>query len=1296
MRMRIAELINSRSSCFGFLGTGFSRQSLLAMLLGGVIAAASTTFLMAEESIDGPNGPQTHPAAKVPEPVGESKPSAGAGQPTVKASPEDLMYFETRIRPLLIDHCHECHSGKSHKGELRLDRREGVLTGGESGPAIVPGEPDRSLLIQAVKYEGLEMPPQRRLPQEKIEFLVEWVRRGAPWPGEAEGTPGSTPHVRRGVTDVDRQHWSIRPLQAVKPPVAAGGRMPIDAFLESRLSQEGLTPNPPTDTRTLIRRLFFDLIGLPPTYSELEHWRSRLQSDDAGQVDEAAYQSLVNDLLDRPAYGERWGRHWLDVVRFAQSNGYERDGYKPNSWRYRDYVVRSFQQDKPYDRFILEQLAGDELPDGDAESRCATGFLRMGIWDDEPDDKRQAEFDELDDVQVTIGATFLGLTIGCARCHDHKFDPLPQVDYYRLLAHLRGLQRYENPQLTMQNGTAVPLGDNDQIRSAYTALKNRLQAREQALAQAANADARKQLEQQSIDRTLTGIEWSLGAREASETPPATQVLIRGNAATPGASVEPGFPQVLSPQLPTATAEGDQVSHGHASTAVQTPHYQSESPLRDLFPSSGRRLALARWLASPTHPLTPRVLVNRVWHYHFGRGIVASTGDFGRAGLPPTHPELLDWLAADFVEHGWSIKRLHRQIVASQAYRRSSRVHPDQAAHKFALQKDPDNHWLWRGSVRRLEAEVIRDRMLFSSGELNQTVGGREMYPLLSGEVLAGQSKPGLGWEPSPKAARARRSLYAVVKRGVRDPLLEAFDYSNVTAPLAERPLTTVAPQSLMLLFGRFTAERADALTQKVIANVGDVDRTAQVRQLFAEVLAREPSPDEVSLALRALGKLEQALLPSAGRLTFRPDVPVSLYEGYRKSLPGEQFLIGPATGWRYFAGQWGGGYESINVVEPRLGPFALWQGATVRDGTWQGKLRVDANVEYVTLIGRGVPVGDTWRGAGLTIDRRVGQIEARDRTPAVESANRTPHAVAANEWIDFRWELVGNRQRFWLGPVASAGTASPLVEAPLTEVTEGQLGVAVWGGQVEFDALQWQPAGTGTEDKKPSGIDLARVDRQPRPETPLPTGWQRYAGDWTLDDAGSWRVAPHLGAKLLWESQPLAIGDVQVDLRFEPSDAQIAGLLVAVSEPQVGADNWYGYEVSLNVGNQTVFVGDHRHNYQLLAAAPAVVTPGKWHRLRATLTDTRLLVYVDDRQEPAINLELPNRLPGQFVGLRTWGSSVAFQDFEMKTAAGKRRAEWPREVSSTPPTDDRAWARQQALAALTRTLFNLNEFMYVD
>ncbi|MBL6726092.1 MAG: PSD1 domain-containing protein, partial [Rubripirellula sp.] len=967
---------------------------------------------------------------------------------------EQEVYFETHIRPLLANHCFECHGSVTQKGGLRLDTRAGAFGGGDSGPAISPGEIDVSPLIEAVRYAGLEMPPRGKLSADLIESLETWVERGAVWPADKDQAVGPT-HGSDEVTAADREHWAFKPINAIQPPQSSTPLHPIDAYVEQKLTEQGLVANSRAATTALIYRVYFGLTGLPPTHQELISWEKRLGGTEGFAFDPVKYRAMIDELLGRTAYGEHWARHWLDVVRFAQSNGYERDGYKPSSWRYRDYVIQAFQNDVPYDRFILEQLAGDELADSDEISRTATGFYRLGVWDDEPDDARQAEFDELDDVMVTIGASFMGLTIGCARCHSHKFDPIPQADYYRLLSFLRNVRRYERPQENLNGSTMLPLGTEEEIRAAHASLVERRKERENLISSAATDEARKRIESQPLDESLRGVTWTLGVRERQGDPIATHVLIRGDASTPGKEVLPGFLEVLSHTTRdhngSVRAEG-KVSSSASNLALQV--YQSESPLDDLMPSSGRRLALARWIADTQNPLTARVMVNRVWHYHFGRGIVETTADFGRAGTPPSHPELLDWLADDFMRSGWSVKHLHRTILTSETYMRSSSIDSKWNGARLAVEVDPGNRLLWRSALRRLDAEAIRDRMLFASGELNQKLGGPEMYPQLSGEVLAGQSRPGLDWQVSKADQRARRSVYAVVKRGVRDPLLQAFDYSNVSSPLTERPTTTVAPQALMLLHSRFTEDRASHLAERVTREF--FDKETQIHEIYRSILGRNPTKKEVSISADALHQFTRDYQSQTGIIRFRPDVPVSLYGDYRRTLPAEQFLIGPETGWNYYQGRGGGAYEGIEVVDERLGPFALWQGQGIRDGQITGMIRFEPSVESLTLLGRAVTDGDSWRGSAITLNRKIGEIEARDRVSNDHEKIVSAKAdIPAGIWIPFRWELNGEKSSAWF---AELSNEEPTIEQILSSqnFTRGQIGIAVWGGQVEFKDLCWK------------------------------------------------------------------------------------------------------------------------------------------------------------------------------------------------------------------------------------------------
>jgi hypothetical protein len=803
---------------------------------------------------------------------------------------------------------------------LRVDSRAKLIAGGDSGPAIQPGKPEESLLVEAINYSGLEMPPGGKLKADEIAVLTNWVKLGAPWPDDKPLRGAAAPAEIFEITEADRNHWAFRPVQRpVVPQVLNAAWMsdPLDAFVLARLEERGLVPNAPADRRTLIRRLYFDLIGLPPTPAEVAAFQADTSPD--------AYEKLVDALLAREQYGERWARHWLDVVRFGQTNGYERDDEKPNAWRYRDYVIRAFNQDKPYDRFILEQLAGDELDDVSHDSIIATGFYRLGVWDDEPDDRQHAELEEYDEMLRTAGTAFLGMTLGCARCHDHKFDPISQEDYYSLLAHFRNVEIYGKPKSDTHyapntEGAFTPLaiepafsewkvkarqlhaelaaheqsleslkkpvwerlfkeklaqlpGELKQACDVPTEQRTQDQQRkvEEAVKQATPSDSdvdaaldessksKKKTLEETIAQTQLALEKrpfdeALSVREADAVPPETFVLIRGLATSPGTKVHARLPELFG---------------GHDSS-VSAPQADAQQGLRHMLrelgvkPTTGLRRQLAQWIARPDNPLTARVMVNRLWQHHFGRGIVPTVDNFGRAGIAPSNSELLDWLASQFVSSGWSIKALHKQIVTSSTYRLSSRADNEQA-----MQVDPANDLHWRQNLRRLDAEAMRDSILAVSGKLNYEMGGRGVFPALSRDVLETQSKPGHGWEPSDEAGQSRRSIYIFIKRTLMVPLFEAFDYTNTAEAMGERPVTTVAPQALMLLNSDFLSQQAGYFADRVAAAAGD-NADARIDEVFRLALQRVPTTAERDIARQLLTSQQQRFAETKDS-TLTPD-----------------------------------------------------------------------------------------------------------------------------------------------------------------------------------------------------------------------------------------------------------------------------------------------------------------------------------------------------------------------------------------------------------------------------------------
>ncbi|MBI3870997.1 MAG: DUF1553 domain-containing protein [Verrucomicrobia bacterium] len=855
--------------------------------------------------------------------------------------------------------------------------------------------------------------------------------------------------------------WAFRPIRRspVPPPPASVNRAggvslnPIDAWTGASLRKAGIEPNPEASPRSLLRRVYFDLIGLPPTLQEV----AAFEKDHSPQ----AWSRVVDRLLAMPQYGERWARHWLDVARFAQSNGYERDGEKLFAWRYRDYVVAALNADKPYDQFVREQLSGDEwvserrasrrgeggatgLSTEERDAIVATGFLRLGVSDDEPDDKLQAEFDELDDMASSTGAAFLGLTLGCARCHDHKFDPIAQSDYYSLISFFRSLRTTGKATQTLESSTYLPLASPEELgrwrRDRESELKQLTNE-----AAGATGDAKKTIEAKiaKLKEAQPPFDWALAGCEREDAIPVVQVLSRGNPRSPGAETPPAFLKTLSNSPPVVRAiAGDR-------------------------PSSGRRRALADWVASSDNPLTARVIVNRVWHHHFGRGIVKTTTDFGRVGSPPTHPELLDWLASEFMREGWSIKKLHRQILTSETWKRSSSVEQ-----RKAQSIDPGNDLLWRQNLRRLDAEALRDTVLSISGRLNLKSGGRGFFPHLSGEVLAGGSRPGTDWEVSAPEEQSRRSLYAYVRRTSMPPMMEAFDYNNATSPLGERTTTTVAPQALMLLNDSFLHDQASAwaerlLRESVLGAPGVAVRGSQsmegpIRRAWEQATARSPRPAELKALGEFIKRERRRLQDSPEVLYFRPDVSDTLSIPYFIKLPADQFLVGPSSneGWSYFKGRWPREYEGNKNMEEGRGPFALWGGVDTLEFSWSGEWILNPACESVSLL-FGMKADDNGEsGFEASLRPRSGDCELRRLEPARSFvvAKARLHAMAADRML-MRVERMGSRVRVWLG-----GGADPLIDASDvgSASARGKLGVRVWGAGAALDRARLRLDGRET------------------------------------------------------------------------------------------------------------------------------------------------------------------------------------------------------------------------------------------
>jgi hypothetical protein len=772
-----------------------------------------------------------------------------------KFSPEQLRFFEQEVQPILKAHCLKCHGDDHPKIGFSLVSRTEALKGGELGPAFAPGKWSESLILKAVGYgeSRLRMPPEGKLSAKDVATLTKWVNDGLPWtPGEV--TVRREAAAKGGkVTAEARKYWAYQPVKRPPAPEVknrAWVANPIDAFLLARLEAKGLTPAKPADPTVLIRRVTYDLTGLPPTPAEIDEFLKEYAAKP-----QAAYEKLIDRLLASPHYGEKWGRHWLDVVHYAETNGYERDGPKPFAWRYRDYVIRSFNADKPFDRFVKEQLAGDEIDREDTDCVIATGYYRLGLWDDEPADPKLARYDELDDWVATTAQGFLAMTMNCARCHEHKIDPIPHADYYRLLAFFQDVGRFSNDRNPSSSANMTDVTPREQRKVYEAEQKARLAEMERlgGLVRAIEDEAIRQMPAQdqrasegpersrivrNVPQYLEGAkkaeyaelsaklqklrkvlaplaqELALSINNCATRPPETHILLRGNPQAPGTKVEPGFPAVLNvpdPKIP---------------------------PPKQGARSSGRRLALAEWIASRDNQLTARVFVNRVWQHHFGKGIVPTPNDFGKFGEKPTHPELLDWLAAEFMDGGWTVKRLHKLILLSNAYRMASAADPK------GLAEDPANTLYWRFNMRRLTAEEVRDSMLAVSGKLNPKMFGPSIYPKIPKEVLAGQSVPGSGWGNSPPEEAARRSVYVHLKRSLLVPILVQHDQADTDSSCPVRYTTTVPTQALGVLNGEFSNGQAEALAERLKRVAPDLP--AQVRLAVRLTTARPATAEEVA------------------------------------------------------------------------------------------------------------------------------------------------------------------------------------------------------------------------------------------------------------------------------------------------------------------------------------------------------------------------------------------------------------------------------------------------------------------
>lgn len=774
----------------------------------------------------------------------------GASTSAAELTSTQVQFFENKIRPVLAEKCYKCHSQSAErvKGGLLLDTREATLRGGDNGPAVVPGHPDKSLLIKAVRYTDadLQMPPKTKLSDAQIADLEAWVKMGAPDPREATA-------AQREWKPAGEKHWAWQPL--TKPAVpevknAAWTKTPVDNFILAKLEEKNFKPNPPADKRTLIRRATFDLIGLPPTVEEVNDFLA----DDSPD----AFAKVVERLLASPHYGERWGRHWLDVARYSDTKGMVRrqreDPNSPYAWTYRDYVVKSFNDDKPYNLFVIEQLAADKLPATakNPTNLTALGFLTVG------ERFMGMQHDIINDRIDVVTKGFLGLTVSCARCHDHKFDPIPTEDYYSLHGIFASSVEPSAERVIQKIVQTADYKDYYQQRTKLEAERDELEAKFRAARLKRDRDTIRTLQRQQrenatavarLEMTHSGAPVRAMNLEDSPRPRNSPVFIRGEAGNRG------------PVVPRRTLEILAGSN------------------RPAFTNGSGRLELAHSIVDKNNPLTPRVMMNRVWQHHFGAGFVPTPDDLGTMSEPPSHPELLDYLAARFRDEGWSIKQMHRLIMLSAAYQQSTDVNPRYA------QEDPNNRLLWRANIRRLEFEALRDSLLAIGGSLDRTMYGRPV-----------------NLERNPESRR--RTIYGLVDRQDVLDVLVNFDFASPDMPSGKRYETTVPQQALFLMNSPVVVEQAKKLVAlKAFEDcASDEDR---VRFLYERIYQRLPRPEEIKLALDFVAETPAdkpvATVQAVSNPPRRPGPMQVRQQRMERNRPAQAPKRTPLTAWQEYA-----------------------------------------------------------------------------------------------------------------------------------------------------------------------------------------------------------------------------------------------------------------------------------------------------------------------------------------------------------------------------------------------------------
>ena len=732
---------------------------------------------------------------------------------------EQIRFFETNVRPLLAEQCFKCHGDKKQWGGLRLDSREALLRGGDSGAAIVAGKPDKSLLISAVRHEDkdLKMPKDGKLTKRQITELVRWVEMGAPFPAAT----GAAKRTR------DPNHWAFQPPAERRVPVVTNSQWPqsaLDHFILAKLEAAGLSPAMRADKRTLIRRVTFDLIGLPPAPDEIDAFLADKSPD--------AFAKVVDRLLASPRYGERWGRHWLDVARYADSNGFDENVAHGNAWRYRDYVVAAFNRDKPFDRFIIEQLAGDVLPYGGEaqqhEQLIATGFLSIGPKVLAETDQAKMRMDIIDEQLDTTGRAFLGLTLGCSRCHDHKFDPIDTADYY-------GLAGIFKSTLTMRKYIKVAEWHEHLLPSvAATAMKAEFDAKvaggKKAIAKfiaAADKLVREKLAAES-DEKPEKLEPLYPAKTKAKLKKLRDELAALEKAGPDLPAAMGVTEDKVVDI-AIHLRGNPLKLGDVVPRRTPPVLRGPRVPQFTDKESGRR-QLAEWLVDPQHPLTARVFVNRVWRWHFGKGLVRTTNNFGLLGEAPSHPELLDWMARRFIADGWSIKSLHRLILNSSTYQQASTPATE------TVSRDPENRLFSRAEVRRLEAEAVRDALLATSGQLDTMMGG-SLLKLKNRAYFFNHTSKDLTTYDS-----RRRSIYLPVVRNNVFDMFQLLDFPDPAVSTGNRATTVVASQALLMLNSDFVMQAAADFAERLLTDSTDDDQ--RLSRLYVIAFGREPTSNE--------------------------------------------------------------------------------------------------------------------------------------------------------------------------------------------------------------------------------------------------------------------------------------------------------------------------------------------------------------------------------------------------------------------------------------------------------------------